>query len=199
MRTSFPTSGTGKRIELAVPRRRWAAELLHFWFHKLAPAARFAPDPRVDEQLRRRFEWELTRLAASPAREFLTDRLTALAAVLLFDQLPRNLYRRTPRAFACDRLARAIAKGALDRGWDKRLTLEQRQFLAMPLMHSERIADQQRSLRFYRGLGRRFGWPYAVSHHRMIARFGRFPHRNAVLGRHSTPAERRAVEAGFAW
>lgn len=184
---------------MAAAQRRWAAELLNFWFHKLRPQARFKPDERIDAILRARFEPELTRLAARPAREFLTDPLTALAAVLLFDQLPRNLYRGSARAFAFDGLARTIAKGALDRGWDEPLTSEQRQFLAMPLMHSERIADQRRSLAVFARLGRRYGWPYAVSHHRMIARFGRFPHRNAVLGRSSTEAEKRAVAAGFAW
>ena len=184
---------------MAAPQQRWAAGLLHFWFHKLGPEARFTPDSRVDAILRRRFEWELTRLAARPAQEFLTDPQIALAAVLLFDQLPRNLYRRSPRAFAFDRLACAIAKGALDRGWDNRLRLEQRQFLAMPLMHSERIADQRRSLAIFARLGQRYGWSFAVSHYRMIARFGRFPHRNEVLGRKSTEAEKRAVAAGFAW
>lgn len=184
---------------MAAPQRRWAAELLHFWFHEIGPQARFTPDSRVDAVLRRRFERELTRLAARPAHEFLTDPLTALAAVLLFDQLPRNLYRRSPRAFSVDRLACAIAKGALDHDWDKRLSLEQRQFLAMPLMHSERISDQCRSLAVFARLGPRYGWGYAVSHHRMIARFGRFPHRNEALGRKSTEAEKRAVAAGFAW
>lgn len=184
---------------MAAPWRRWAAELLHFWFHKLGPQARFTPDPRADAVLRRRFERELTRLRIRPAREFLTDPGTALAAVLLFDQLPRNLYRGSPRAFAFDRLARAIAKGALDRGWDAVLTPAQRQFLAMPLMHSEHIADQRRSLAIFSRLGPRYGRAYAVSHHRMIARFGRFAHRNEVLGRASTEAEKRAVAAGFAW
>jgi len=149
--------------------------------------------------LRRRFERALTSLGKRPAREFLTDPWTALAAVLLFDQLPRNLYRKNPRAFAFDPLARAVAKGALERGWDAVLTLAQRQFLAMPLMHSEAIADQRKSLAVYARLGRRYGWPFAVSHHRMIARFGRFPHRNAVLGRSSTSAENKAVEQGFSW
>ena len=149
--------------------------------------------------LRRRFERELTSLGSRPAHEFLTDPMTALAAVLLFDQLPRNLYRRSRRAYAFDALARRIANGALDRGWDAVLTPVQRQFLAMPLMHSEAIADQRRSLAVYARLGRRYGWPFAVSHHRMIARFGRFPHRNEVLGRDSTQAEQRAVAAGFAW
>ena len=119
--------------------------------------------------------------------------------MLLFDQVPRNIYRRSPQAFAFDPLARAIARGALDRGWDSALTLPQRQFLAMPLMHSENIADQRRSLRVYARLGSRYGWAFAVSHHRMIARFGRFPHRNEMLGRTSTAAEERAVAAGFAW
>ena len=149
--------------------------------------------------LRRRFERELTRLGTRPAAEFLADPMTALAAVLLFDQLPRNLYRKGPRAYAYDPLARAIASGALERGWDAALTLPQRQFLAMPLMHSEHIADQRRSLAYYARLGPRYGWPYAVSHHHLIARFGHFPHRNQVLGRTSTAAEGRAVAAGFAW
>jgi uncharacterized protein (DUF924 family) len=184
---------------LAAPQRRWAAELLYVWFHKLGSRVWFAPDPRADMMLRRRFEWELARLCSRPAHEFLTDPATALASVLLFDQLPRNLYRKDRRAFAFDPLARAIANGALDRGWDAVLSLAQRQFLAMPLMHSEHIADQRRSLAFHARLGQRYGRAYAVSHHRMIARFGRFPHRNEVLGRKSSTAEKRAVAAGFAW
>jgi len=184
---------------LAAPQRRWAAELLHLWFHKLGPRVWFAPNPRADALLRARLERELTRLAARPAREFLSDPQTALASVVLFDQLPRNLYRNSPRTYAFDPLARRIAKGALERGWDSALTPVQRQFLAMPLMHSEAIADQRRSLAIYARLGTRHGRPFAVSHHRMVARFGRFPHRNAVLGRTSTAAEKRAVAAGYHW
>ena len=184
---------------MAAPQRRWAAELLHVWFHKLGPRVWFAPDPRADAMLRRRFERELTMLRMRPAHEFLADPASALAAVLLFDQLPRNLFRGSPRAYACDPLARAIAREALRRGWDRALNLPQRQFLAMPLMHSEEIADQRASLAVYARLPSRYGWPFAVSHHRMIARFGRFPHRNEALGRASTDAERRAVAAGFAW
>ena len=180
-------------------RRRWAAELLHVWFHRLRPGDWFAVDPALDEELRRRFARELAMLSARPASEFLTDPQTALAAVLLFDQLPRNLFRGTPQAFATDPLARAIARGAMDRGLDAALTRRQRQFLAMPLMHSEDIADQLRALRYYARLGPGNGWEFARTHHAMIARFGRFPHRNAVLGRESTPAEKRAVEAGFSW
>jgi uncharacterized protein (DUF924 family) len=184
---------------LAALPRRWAAELVHLWFHDLRPRDWFATDPRVDDLLRRRFARELTALRGRPPREFLSDPRTALAAVLLFDQLPRNLYRGTPRAFATDPLARAIAKAALDRGWDGGLTAAQRQFLAMPLMHSEAIADQRRALASYARLGPRHGWPFARAHHRMIARFGRFPHRNAVLGRTSSATEIVAIEAGNRW
>ena len=179
--------------------RRWAAELLHLWFHRLSPADWFAVNEQVDEELRRRFSRELAMLSARPPREFLTDPQTALAAVLLFDQLPRNLFRGTLQAYATDPLARAITHGAMERGLDEALTRRERQFLAMPLMHSEHIADQQASLRYFAGLGKGFGMEFARSHHAMIARFGRFPHRNMALGRKSTPAEQRAVEAGFRW
>ncbi len=138
-------------------------------------------------------------LARRPASEFLTDPRTALASVLLFDQVPRNIRRGTAAAFAADPLARAIAKGAMARRWDRRMSKAERQFLALPLEHSEAIADQRASLRVFARLGTRFGWPYARSHYRMIARFGRFPHRNGTLGRRSTPAEERAIAAGFAW
>jgi len=184
---------------LAALQRRWAAELLHFWFHTLGTADWFVPDVRVDALLRRRFGRELRALRRRPAAEFLTDPHGALAAVLLFDQLPRNLYRQDPRTYAFDPLARAIARGALVRGWDQALAPRQRQFLAMPLMHSERIADQRRSLAYFTRLGTRYGAPFARAHYRMIARFGRFPHRNGVLGRSSSAAEQRAVEQGFRW
>lgn len=177
----------------------WAAELLHVWFHKLGPGGWFAPHEFVDTMLRRRFGHDLRALASRPPGSFLATPLTALAAVLLFDQVPRNLFRGSPTAFAYDALARAIARAAIARGWNRRLSPEQQQFLALPLMHSEAIADQRLSLRLFARLGRRHGCPFAVSHHRMISRFGGFPHRNRVLGRHSSAAEDRAVAQGFAW
>jgi len=184
---------------LAAAPRRWAAELLHFWFHALRPGDWFHSSPAIDAALRRRFAADLAMLRARPAREFLHDPLTARAAVLLFDQVPRNIFRGSAQAFATDPLARAITNGILRRGWDRGLSGAERQFIALPLMHSEAIADQRRSLAYFAALGPRYGFPFARSHYRMIARFGRFPHRNAVLGRASTPAERRAVAAGFAW
>lgn len=179
--------------------RRWAAELLYFWFHRLRPDQRFARNEAVDAELRRRFSRDLASLARRGPREFLTDALTARAAILLFDQVPRNLFREDSRAFATDPLARAITHGAIRRGWLRGLSKPERQFLAMPLMHSENLADQRLSLRVYANLADAFVLSFARSHYRMIARFGRFPHRNPALGRTSTAAERRAVAAGNAW
>jgi uncharacterized protein (DUF924 family) len=184
---------------LAAARRRWAAELLHFWFHTLRPADWFRTDSRVDDELRRRFAREWAALRHRPAREFLRDPETARAAVLLFDQVPRNIHRGSPQAFASDPLARAIRRGIAARGWDRGLSKAEWQFVALPLMHSEAIADQRASLAVFVRLGHRHGLPFARSHYRMIARFGRFPHRNPALGRKSTAAELRAVEQGFVW
>ncbi len=184
---------------MAAAPRRWAAELLHFWFHDLRPRDWFGPPAAVDDELRRRFGRDWTMLRTRPTSEFLSDPQTARAAVLLFDQVPRNIHRGHPQAFATDRLARAIARGIIARGWDRGLRKAERQFIAMPLMHSEAIADQLRSVRYFTRLGTRYGLPFARSHCRMVARFGRFPHRNAVLGRTSTTAEMSAVAAGYTW
>lgn len=178
--------------------RRWAAELLHVWFHTLAPRDWFTRSDAIDAMLRRRFARELALMTRRRPDDFLADPLTARAAILLFDQLPRNLHRDSPAAFATDALARAIARGAIARGWDRSAPRAARPFLYMPLMHSEAIADQRLSLKLFAAhapanLG------FARAHHQMIARFGRFPHRNAVLGRKSSAAEARAVAAGFSW
>jgi uncharacterized protein (DUF924 family) len=126
--------------------RPWAADLLHVWFHRMRPSQRFSRDAAVDAMLARRFGGTLRRMGRTPAGTFLSDRDTARAAVLMFDQLPRNLFRDDARAFGHDRQARAIARGALARGWDRGLDKAGRQFLMMPLMHSESRADQRLSL-----------------------------------------------------
>ena len=184
---------------MTAAQRPWAADLLHFWFHELRPRQWFGRSDRVDEACRIRFARSLAMLRRRPARDFLHDQYTARAAILLFDQIPRNLYRGSPGAFASDALARRVCKAALARGWDRGLSHVERQFLYMPLMHSETIVDQRLSLRLFVRLGDARTFAFARSHCRMIARFGRFPHRNAALGRKSTAAEIGAVTAGNAW
>ena len=113
----------------------------------------------------------------------------ALASCLVLDQLPRNLFRGTPRAFAYDPLARAIARRTVAAGLDRQLDAKARLFLYLPFEHSEEIADQREAVRLCEELGNA-GWlDYARRHLVIIERFGRFPHRNAILGRVSTPEE----------
>jgi uncharacterized protein (DUF924 family) len=164
----------------------------------LRPAQWWGGSDAIDAMLRRRFSHDLAMLGTRTAREFLRDPLTARAAILLFEQVPRNIHRETPHAFACDPLARSLAKGVLARGWDLTAPKRERQFVYMPLMHSEAIADQRLSLAVFAARAPD-NLAFARSHHRMIARFGPFPHRNTVLGRQSSAAEQAAVEAGFSW
>ena len=122
-----------------------------------------------------------------------------LALILLTDQLPRNIYRGTGAAFASDARARAVAVAALDRGWDRQLLPIERVFIYLPLEHAESMADQERSVALYTRLFQeapekqleryRNFLTFALRHRRVIERFGRFPHRNAILGRESTPEE----------
>ncbi|WP_271079341.1 DUF924 family protein [Aurantiacibacter sp. MUD61] len=184
---------------MALAHRRWAASLLHFWFYELTPADWWGGSDHIDAQCEKRFRRELEALSSLRPENFVIDPQMALAGVLLFDQMPRNIFRGTPNAFAFDPLARGIAHTALDCGFEQALPSRHAQFLAMPLMHSEDIADQLRSLEAFRRINGGRNLSFARSHHRMIARFGRFPHRNDILGRKTTAAEQRAIDAGFSW
>ncbi len=130
----------------------------------------------------------------------------ALALILVLDQFPRNLYRGTAESFAYDRHALEVAVEAIDNGFDRRLEPVEAAFLYMPFEHSEDLQMQQRSLALFRGLVERAPQAqrdlmknfesYALRHHRIIERFGRFPHRNAILGRPTTDEERQYLESG---
>lgn len=120
----------------------------------------------------------------------------ALALLLLLDQIPRNVFRGSAHAFATDGLAREYARNAVDAGFDMRIDVPLRIFFYMPFEHSEDMADQERSLQLFAAMGDASYLDYARRHREVIARFGRFPHRNAALGRVSTPEEQAWLEAG---
>ena len=176
----------------------WVRALLRTWFEELDSSDWYASSPEVDAMLRDRFSDDLEREGVKPAASFLGELDTARAAILLFDQIPRNIHRDTAKAFAWDPLARELTHGVLERGWLAGLETAQKQFVLMPLMHSEEIADQDMSLELF-GEHVPDALDFAVSHRKMIARFGRFPHRNEVLGRETTPEEQAAIDAGFSW
>ena len=188
----------------ALPKR--AQALIDFWFGPEGDPEReqhrqiwFRSTPEYDAELRRWFLADYEAAAAGALGHWEAEPLSALALVLLLDQLPRNIFRDSARAYATDALARAVADRALARGFDRLMPPNWRKFFYMPLHHSEDLADQQRSTELFlalphdgepedrdrRGGLRRYGLPYVE----VIARFGRFPHRNAILGRASTPEE----------
>jgi uncharacterized protein (DUF924 family) len=166
-----------------------AAEILDFWLEEVSPKQRFGSDPAIDEACRHRFGDLRDRVFDTAAAGWRDAPEHLLAAIILLDQFSRNLFRADARAFEADPLTRSLTREALARGWDGGLDPSQRQFLYMPLMHSEAMADQVASLRLFAALGEEEPLDYARRHAAQIARFGRFPQRNTPLGRRSTPAE----------
>jgi uncharacterized protein (DUF924 family) len=169
----------------------WVDEVLSFWFETLDQKGRFAKNDAVDTQIVSRFASVYERL--SPALDIdraLSSPEQALASVIVLDQFPRNMFRGSPNAFATDPLALRLAREAVANGVDTRVEPRSRRvFLYLPFEHSEDLADQQRSVELMRTLGDPEFDRYAEAHRVIIERFGRFPHRNAVLGRPSTREE----------
>jgi uncharacterized protein (DUF924 family) len=152
----------------------------HLWFEK---------NPAFDAECRDRFA-ALHRAAARGAiDEWRHTPLECLALTIVLDQFPRNMYRGTARAFATDLRALAAAEHAVHRSFDRELTRVQRLFVYLPFEHSERLADQDRAVALVATLGDPESLEYAVRHRAIVARFGRFPHRNEALGRDSTSEE----------
>lgn len=173
-----------------------ADALIDFWLDA-GPKRWFKRDDAFDAQFRERFLALYERAARGELDEWLATPRGALALALLLDQFPRNAFRDTPRMYATDGDARRIARIALERGFDEQVPQELRNFLYLPFMHSEELADHEISVAKTAALP---GDPhrYAVHHRDIVARFGRFPHRNAILGRASTPEEERFIaEGGF--
>jgi len=166
-----------------------AQDVLHYWFEELAPKQRFAKDDQVDDAIRRRFGPLHAALAMSVPTSWRGEPRSLLAAVIVLDQFSRNLFRGQAAAFAQDREALELTRSALARGEDEGLSAEERQFLYMPLMHSESLTDQEECVRLMERLGLAEAAHYARRHRDIVARFGRFPHRNVALGRASTTDE----------
>jgi uncharacterized protein (DUF924 family) len=175
----------------------WRADVLKFWFG-LDPEQWWHGGSELDERIMRDFLELWREKRQLPTDAFLTDPLTAAAAVILFDQFPRNIFRGHADTYSTDPLALSIAKGAIARGLDRELAPEERKFLYMPFQHSENLEDQNRAVLLFTELGDDHQLGYAKHHREIIEKFGRFPHRNAVLGRASRPEE-IAAGADKAW
>ena len=164
-------------------------EVLKFWFDELSPDDWFEGEEAVDSHIRERFQELHEALREQVPEIWRSSARGCLAAVIVLDQFPRNMYRGTSRAFAADGAAHSLAKEALMRGFDRELPIDERKFLYLPFEHSENPADQVRSIELFGSLENELDLYYARRHKEIIDRFGRFPHRNAVLGRISSPEE----------
>jgi len=167
-------------------------DLISFWFGRDRKAW-FEKNPAFDEEIRRRFLGLYERGAAGELAHWQRAPADCLALVILLDQFPRNMFRGSARAFASDPPARAAADVILGNGWDKAMSPDERMFAYLPFEHSESLADQERCLALMREIAvfpESVDLPkWAEAHLAIIRRFGRFPHRNAALGRTSTPEE----------
>lgn len=176
-----------------------AEAVLDFWLRQTPPDKRFARDAALDAEIARRFGGLIDEVAAAHAAGWRARPRTLLAAVILLDQFSRNIRRGKADAFANDPLARALTDEAIAKGWDLGMSPAERQFLYLPLMHCERLDAQVRSLPLFDAADANAA-NFARLHCAQIARFGRFPGRNAALGRATTPAEAELLKepgAGF--
>ena len=168
------------------------SDVLDFWF-KQDRKAWFEKDPAFDEEVRARFLPLCEKALKQDLDFWRQDPASCLALIILLDQFPRNMFRGNAKAFAGDLLAREAARVILDKGWDKALAPDERLFAYLPFEHSESLADQERCLALMKEIAvfpATADMPkWAEAHLAIIRRFGRFPHRNAALGRASTPEE----------
>ncbi len=172
-------------------------EIIHFWFEETAPQQWFQKNSDFDDQIRDRFlvTYEMARDGLCDGWN--RDAEGCLALCILLDQFPRNMFRGEADAFSTDGKALLVAKYAVSNGFDQVLHVTQRGFVYLPYEHSEKMEDQKKSVKFFEKMKKDdpLGYDYALRHMELIERFGRFPHRNARLGRKSTPEEEEYLAA----
>ena len=177
-----------------------ATDVIQFWFEETPPRQRFAKDPEFDALIRARFLDTHTRASQGLLYSWRDHPLDALAEIIVLDQFSRNLFRDTPRAFAYDTLALVLAQEAVRRKFDRDLDPVMKSFFYLPFMHSEASDIHEISLFLFDHPGLEDNYNYALRHKAIIDRFGRYPHRNKILGRESTAAELEFLQqpgAGF--
>jgi uncharacterized protein (DUF924 family) len=185
-----------RRSAVLTERAASPGDIVAFW-REAGEEKWFNKDEAFDRHIAERFAALHADAVAGRLADWAETPEGALALILLLDQFSRNLFRGKPQAFAQDAMAVDLARMSLDAGHDKSVDPTLRMFFCMPFMHSETIAAQRRCVcLFHRLVGATEGLKYALEHAEIIRRFGRFPHRNAILGRHTTPAERSFLDGG---
>ncbi len=164
-------------------------ELLAFWFSPDSQQRWFNSTEQFDRELKERYQTLYELAVEGGLSHWQQSALGSLGLVILFDQIPLNIFRGQKQSFATEAKSRQVAEQAIANHWDEELTDKQKMFLYMPYMHSENIYDQDRSVELFEQAGLSNNLRFAIHHRDIIRRFGRFPHRNAVLGRTSTQQE----------
>ena len=162
--------------------------VLDFWFVELHPKQHWIKDQKLDDEIKMRFERTLIQARACELFEWRKNPKGRLAEIIVLDQFSRNIYRGLPESFIADPQALTLAQEAVAGEHDELEPLE-KAFLYMPFMHSESLLIQDQSVRLFENLGNQNNLDYAIKHREVIQRFGRFPHRNSILGRPSTVEE----------
>lgn len=164
-------------------------EILQFWFHELTPADWFNVSERIDNLIRERYSGVLEAAATGELFSWRTSASGRLAEIIVLDQFSRNIHRGTPLAFLQDSLALTLAEEMIILKLDQELSIQQKAFAYMPYMHSESPLVHQEAMRLFSIPGLEENYEFEVLHKEIIDRFGRYPHRNKILGRVSTPEE----------
>jgi len=164
-------------------------QVLEFWFHQIDPKLWWNGGEAFDAEVKARFLPTLEQAARGELYRWRRAPQGRLAEVIVLDQFPRNIHRHTPAAFACDGMALVLAQEAVAAGADRELSATERVFLYLPYMHSESAAIHEQAERLYRDNGLQDNYRYELRHKAIVDRFGRYPHRNAILGRASTVEE----------
>ena len=164
-------------------------EVLEFWFTEPMASKQFAKDDAIDALITEKFGDTYEAAVRGELDDWKSAPRSALALIIVLDQFPRNMFRGSPRSFEADAKACEVTHDTLDQGFDRQVGSNECTFFYMPLMHSENLHDQNRCVEIFEALGKKENLRYAIDHRDIIARFGRFPHRNAVMGRDTTPEE----------
>lgn len=181
--------------EQNAPARYSAEDVLAFW-RAAGPERWFEPDDAFDAAIREWFAATYEDAAAGLLSVWENSPEGALALVIVLDQFPRNMFRHSARSYAADPLAREITRRAIAKGFDQRFPVPERSFFYLPFEHSEELADQERAVALMRATGDADLLKWAELHADIVRRFGRFPHRNAILGRTATPEEQAFLDSG---
>ena len=169
--------------------------ILDFWFSEQVEPLRFRSTPEFDNEIYQRFLGAWCTARDNELKGWLGTARGCLALVIILDQFPLHMFRGQAKSFSTEQKACEVADHAISAGLDNELTDEERAFLYLPFMHSESLSDQNRAVALYEAVGLASNLHWAKHHRELIQRFGRFPHRNAILGRESTPEEIEYLES----